>query len=263
MPTLLTGMRITHISLVRDPANREQVIWKSQEGVPSGSDPLSLKLTKLAKSEEKRIVYGLVYCPDMIDAHGEYSNAEEIAKAAYGFMRDLRGANVDVQHDFNPKNAFVAESWLTKGNDPLFPDAPEGSWAVGIRVEDDTLWESVKKGELKGLSMAGFAQRVKKAEEGAGILKNIEEFFAGLAKMLSRVGDDNKTGGNKEGNVATEDSGNIEKQREMYEALLKLPETLADMSNRIEKIEQSTPGLKAGNVDNSTKSSSDGLEGIL
>ena len=44
--------------------------------------------------------------------------------------------------------SFVAESWITKGSDPLFPDEPEGSWAVGIRVEDESLWASVKKGEL-------------------------------------------------------------------------------------------------------------------
>lgn len=262
MPTLLKGMRITHISLVRNPANYEQVIWKSKEGAPSGSDALSVMLTKIAKSEEKRMVYGLVYCPDVVDAHGEYSNAEEIAKAAYDFMKDLRGGNVDVQHDFDPKNAFVAESWLTKGKDVLFPDAPEGSWAVGIRVDDETLWESVKKGELKGLSMAGFAQRIKKEEEGAGMLKSIEEFFAGLAKMVSRAEEGEKTGKNKADGATTEDTGDVEKQRKIYETLLKLPEALADMSNRIEKIEKSTPGLKAGNVDDTT-SSSDGLEGIL
>ena len=262
MATLLKGMRITHISLVKNPANHEQVIWKSKESVPSGYEVLSIASTELKKSDEKHMVYGLVYCPDVVDAHGEYSNAAEIAKAAYGFMKDLRGGNVDVQHDFNPKDAFVAESWLIKGTDPLFEHAPDGSWAVGIHIEDAALWESVKKGELKGLSMAGFAQRVKKQEEGSGLLKNVEEFFGGLAGLLKGSAETKAEAAKKDETPPVNPEAELKKYNEAMGVLLSLPEWMEKTNERLEAMEKSAPGLKAGGVDGAA-SSKDGLEGIL
>ncbi|MHC1578112.1 MAG: XkdF-like putative serine protease domain-containing protein, partial [Candidatus Methanospirareceae archaeon] len=50
------------------------------------------------------------------------------------------------------------ESWLTRKGDPLFPDKPEGSWAVGIKIEDENLWEECKAGKLTGLSLAGVSK---------------------------------------------------------------------------------------------------------
>ncbi|MGQ7174092.1 XkdF-like putative serine protease domain-containing protein, partial [Escherichia sp. R-CC3] len=36
--------------------------------------------------EEKRLVYGIVYEPDTLDAHGDFTDAETIEKAAHEFM---------------------------------------------------------------------------------------------------------------------------------------------------------------------------------
>ena len=161
-------------------ANGKRIIWKAGDERPEGADAFETPLRKLVKSDEKRVVYGIVYGPGQVDSQGEYAERGEIEKAAYGFMKGLRLLNVDAQHDFDPRAAFVAESWLTKGADPLFPDEPEGSWAVGIRVEDEALWASVKKGELAGLSMAGYAAKVRKGEEG--LLAKMEQLLARLLK---------------------------------------------------------------------------------
>jgi hypothetical protein len=75
-------------------------------------------------------------------------------------MRNLRLHQVDKDHSFNPEAAFVAESWLIKSPDPLFPDEREGAWAVAIRVEDDALWDAVKAGKYKALSLAGYCERI-------------------------------------------------------------------------------------------------------
>lgn len=274
MATLLKDMQITHISLVKNPANMETVIWKSKEAgkTPDGFEALTLSLSTLAKSEEKRMLYGPVYCPGVVDAHGEYAEAAEIAKAAYGFMKHLRGLNVDVQHDFDPKDAYVAESWLTKGKDPLFPDAPEGSWVVGIRVEDEALWKAVKSGELKGLSMAGFAKRVRKDSErteGAGFMKNAEEFFAGLLKALGKheeqkAADKEKSEKTKKSDdTGAEGAELLAKYADVFEALGKVPEQMSELSKRLDALERSTPGLKGGSADGGAAGSGDGLEGIL
>ncbi len=266
MATLLKDMQITHISLVKNPANMETVIWKSKEAgkMPEGFEALGLSLSNLAKSEEKRMLYGPVYCPGVVDAHGEYAEAAEIAKAAYDFMKNLRGLNVDVQHDFDPKDAYVAESWLTKGKDPLFPDAPEGSWVVGIRIEDEALWKAVKSGELKGLSMAGFAKRIRKnsdGSEGVGFMENAEKFFAGLFKALCKQEEQKEQKKAEEGKKP--DDEQLAKYAEVFEALGKLPDQMTDLSKRLEALEKSTPGLKGRSVDGGAPEDDEGLEGIL
>ncbi|WP_195836304.1 XkdF-like putative serine protease domain-containing protein [Campylobacter portucalensis] len=102
------------------------------------------------KKEGGGVVYGIVYSPDEVDAHGEMSSGEEIQKAAYGFMKGLNGGNVDREHDFKNRDAYVAESWIVRENDALFKGEKVGSWAVGIKLESDELKQAVKKGEIAG-----------------------------------------------------------------------------------------------------------------
>lgn len=237
MPTLLKGLRVTHISLVGNPANGETIIWKSASS-SGGAEPVSGQ-SPIVKSDDKRMVYGLVYCPGKVDSQGEYSTADEIEKAAYEFMRDLRGHSVDTRHDFICKDAFVAESWLTKGADSLFPEAPVGSWAVGIRVDDDTVWGAVKKGELKGLSLAGFAQKVHDETGGAGLLKSVEEL---LGRLLKREPAEAPKQTDADGD---EELARLEKA---LEPLSELTEELARMTQRIEKLEKQSPGLQSGKI---------------
>ena len=155
----LTDISVDFISLVRKGANKKEVIFKSAD-----AGEQELKTVNIAKTdEEKRIVYGIVYAPDEVDTQGDFAEAADIEKAAYDFMAQLNGRNIDKGHSYVPENAFVAESWLIRKGDPLFPDEPEGAWAVGIKVEDDALWEEVKKGEISGLSMGGTA--IKKAAD--------------------------------------------------------------------------------------------------
>lgn len=151
---LLKNVQVLFISLVDKGANRRTVIWKSKEN----HEPLFQREIPIKKvDEEKRLVYGIVYAPDEADTQGDMMTAEEIEKMAYGFMANRRTDQVDRQHDYNPDEGFVAESWLVRKNDPLFADEPEGSWAVGIKVMQEETWAAVKSGEVGGLSMGGFA----------------------------------------------------------------------------------------------------------
>jgi len=101
--------------------------------------------------EEQRMVYGEVYSPLKPDVHGEYMDAEAIRKMAYNFMRELKLASVDTQHEnvLTP-GVHVVESFIARDDDATFIP---GSWVVGVHVDDDALWEKVKKGELNGFSV--------------------------------------------------------------------------------------------------------------
>ena len=258
MPVELRDMKVDFISLVSKGANGKRIIWKAGDERPEGADAFETPLRKLVKSDEKRVVYGIVYGPGQVDSQGEYAERGEIEKAAYGFMKGLRLLNVDAQHDFDPRAAFVAESWITKGADPLFPEEPEGSWAVGIRVEDEALWASVKKGELAGLSMAGYAAKVRKGEEG--LLAKMEQLLARLLKAAEGAEAKNAQPGQSAeaepgaGTPAGEAAAEAEAVAKIAKALEGIPaltESIAKLDERIKALETATPGRMSKGVDGS------------
>jgi len=153
----LSNIDVNFISIVKKGANGKEIIWKSAD---ADTDTPELKRFDIKKiDEEKHVVYGIVYSPGEVDSQGDMATAEEIEKAAYAFMKNARIDKVDDDHDYDPDVGFVGETWLTKENDSIFPDEPTGSWAVGIKVENDETWALVKSGEYNGLSMAGSANR--------------------------------------------------------------------------------------------------------
>jgi len=169
--TELSNIAITHISLVKAGANGKSIIYKSTDAEPS-----YMKQIEIKKSDaEEGVVYGIVYAPDEVDTDGDYATADEIKKAAYSFMKNKNTANVDKDHTFEVEKAFIAQSWIVKSGDPIFPDEAEGSWAVAIQLEDDALIKSVKDGEIAGISMAGTAM---KKEDGEGVEKADEKSFS-------------------------------------------------------------------------------------
>lgn len=148
-------INISFISLVKAGANRRSIVWKADA---KGNVHADKVLPILKTDEEQRIVYGVVYAPNEVDTWGDWATAKDIQKAAYSFMQNLRAQNVDSEHDFIAKNAYVAESFILRGEDPMFPGEKPGTWVVAIKVDDPDLWEKVKTGELGGISMAGLAK---------------------------------------------------------------------------------------------------------
>ena len=154
----LTDLQVHFISLVESAANGRTFLAK--EAKASGLDVIRKDVPILKTDDVRHMVYGIVYAPDETDSQGDTMKAEDIEKAAYDFMRKRRTTAVDTDHNFEEGSGFVAESWLVKEDDCLFPEEIEGAWAVGIKVTDIETWKRVEKGELKGLSLAGLARVV-------------------------------------------------------------------------------------------------------
>lgn len=169
----LKKVDVSFISLVNKGANQKTIIYKSAEGATKPNLSLAIPIKKT--DEEQRMVYGIVYSPDEVDSQGDIAAADVIKDMAYSFMRKSQTGNVDQQHNFQAGDGFVAESWLVKSGDPVFPMEKEGSWAVGIKVEKNDTWELIKSGEITGLSLAGVAavEEIQKS----GILDKVMKFF--------------------------------------------------------------------------------------
>jgi hypothetical protein len=175
----LKELSVEFISLVKSPANRKGLVLK-------GRDARTFEIKK-TDAKLKR-AYGVVYAPDEEDAQGDSADAETIRKAADEFMKDGRLKNVDSDHDFVPKGAFVAESWIVRKGDPTFSGESEGAWAVGIQITDDALWKGLESGEYTGISLAGNGRRVKKEDDEP------PGWFRRFLAKAGRKADDGETG---------------------------------------------------------------------
>ncbi len=237
----LSDIAITHISLVKAGANGKEFIYKSTAVSAGYENIISIKKT----DEEQGVVYGIVYAPEEVDSQGDFASAVEIKKAAYAFMKSLNAKNVDVEHSFNNENAFVAESWIVKTGDSIFPNEPDGSWAVAIQLESEALKKSAREGELQGLSMAGQATKteVEKAESiGDSAFKN---FFTTMADITTGVWVEFSTYVEKSKNKGDTNMAEVMKsyaeimKEKLVKATKEAGDALSTQNAKVEKLEAS------------------------
>lgn len=245
MSKLLTGIDITHISLVKSGANKKAIIYKSSDKTPEYIKEIAIKKS----DEEEGVVYGIVYAPNEVDTDDEYTNANEIKKAAYSFMKNKNTANVDKDHTFDIEKAFVAQSWIIKANDAVFPDEPEGSWAVAIKLEDEELIKAVKDGEIAGISMAGTATKENEPKIEKADMKNISltDLVEAMKKAFGYVGFNLNAGYDKQ--IDKSNKEEIEVNKEELEEAMKaavepMQKSIDDLNSKIEVLEKSDTETK-------------------
>ncbi|MHB1950174.1 MAG: XkdF-like putative serine protease domain-containing protein [Acidiferrobacteraceae bacterium] len=111
------------------------------------------------KDEDRRLVYGVVLTPDLMDSQGDVVSAEDIEKAAHAYLVNSR--KHDVQHSENPAAVETVESYVAP-DDMTVAGQPvaKGSWVIGVHVPDPEIWQRVYKGQLTGFSIGGSGVRV-------------------------------------------------------------------------------------------------------
>jgi hypothetical protein len=122
--------------------------------------------------EDKKLVFGWAYVSHdasgavMVDKSGEFvDDYEELEAAAYDFVLESRRGGLDHGRDgFGPviKSTMVESMVLTPEKCEAI-GIPAGvvptGWWVGFRVEDDEVWDSVKRGEHMSFSIHGTGVR--------------------------------------------------------------------------------------------------------
>ncbi|MFB0831863.1 XkdF-like putative serine protease domain-containing protein [Brevibacillus laterosporus] len=181
----LKDAKITHISLVDKGANGRPFAIIKEEG----KSPLE-KTIPIAKADKaKQIVYGVVYEPDVNDAHGDQMTFEEIEKAAHGFMERQNTYNIDKQHDLDSDKGYVVESYIAPVDMKLGDqEIKKGSWIAGVKVIDTDTWDQIEKSEITGFSMWGIGKREKIEEAPSNTDETVTKgLFQSLAKSLSHI----------------------------------------------------------------------------
>ncbi len=119
----------------------------------------------IAKEGDEHYVLGIVLEPDVVDAQQDTYSVDEVRMASERFMEVHRNMGLMHKGHVNDKvqilENYLAPCDMTLGDTTV----KKGTWLMGCRVKDDTLWAAVKAGGLTGFSIGGSAIRTP-AEQG-------------------------------------------------------------------------------------------------
>ncbi len=123
-------------------------------------------VTEILKAdEERRLVYGAVLKPGVIDSQGDKCSEREVELAAHRFlMSKISDVAIDEQHDRDvpveeacPVESYVTQDIVKMGDKEL----PKGTWIMVTHIPSDDLWDKVKKHQINGFSVRGWGKRKK------------------------------------------------------------------------------------------------------
>ena len=158
------------------------------------------KVQVFLESNERHMVYGAALIPekDIYRNNGEQEfyisfTKESIEKMSQDFMKEYRQHEVKTDHDEVANEVCVVESWLVqdaykdKAN-ALGINVPEGTWMVGMKVNNIETWDRIKAGELKGFSVESMLtlEEFSKIDNNMNIETN-EMFWDKLVNILKET----------------------------------------------------------------------------
>jgi hypothetical protein len=178
-PEAQDGAEVDYIALVDEPAiQRDFVAFNAQQ-----------PLTFAIQDEEKRIISGPAMVPDMLIYRNSESMGEHYVKfsrqtiqdIAVKFFRKKYTSNVNLMHSEQMRvdGVTIFESFITdteRGIAPMkgFEDLPEGTWFVSMYVDNDAVWNEVKAGTFRGLSVEGLFDYTRPMTKEEQLLQQIE-----------------------------------------------------------------------------------------
>jgi hypothetical protein len=128
----------------------------------------SVDYDMIKANEERRFTLGPMYIPDRVDAHGEWTDAEELQKAVWDYVKS-GDRRIRLQHNKD----IVAGEWVEVMTFPYELSVPMNAAdgtitkvsypanTVFLGVQwDEWAWDLVKAGKLRGYSIGGKAVRM-------------------------------------------------------------------------------------------------------
>jgi hypothetical protein len=174
-----------------------RLMWLAWGG-DAGVEWASRKLQQIDRnnfsiiSEEKRIISGALMLADELiyrnnEKFGEHYvkfSAETIKSIAIKWAKKNFNNHVNLMHDPEQKVKGVTmfESWLVDSNRGIMPmkgfeGVADGSWFGSFYVENEKVWQSIKRGDYKGFSVEGLFDYVEPISAEENALKKISELL--------------------------------------------------------------------------------------
>tara|TARA_R110000744_G_scaffold109715_3_gene207240 strand:+ start:4071 stop:4697 length:627 start_codon:yes stop_codon:yes gene_type:complete len=183
------SLAIDAISLVSEPAIEVDFVFFNK-----GKN--NLTLAKI--DEEKRMLVSPALIPNKniyrYDAQTDqdyyvYFSKDTVRKASEMYLKHNNHHKATYQHQESVSGVLTVESWIKE--DEKFDkslaygfELPVGTWFVKMKIENDEMWERIKSGELKGLSIEGyFVDKMESMSKKEITDENILEALAEILKI--------------------------------------------------------------------------------
>ena len=148
----VTGGDLFAVSLVEDSA------------IESNFIALSKQKSSIKLENEKRLLIGAALVPNKpiyrnVNGNEFYISFDEttIEKLAQDFLANDYQHNITVDHQEEANDIVIVESWIkTSENDKSVSyglNEPIGTWFIGMKVNNDEIWQRIKDGFYKGFSI--------------------------------------------------------------------------------------------------------------
>jgi hypothetical protein len=180
------SLAIDAISLVSAPAIEQDFVYFGKE---------KNNLTFAKVDEEKRMLVSPAlipnkqifrYDPNTDKEYYVYFSPDTVRKASELYLKHNNHHKATQEHNERVSGVLTVESWIKEGDidkSKLYGyDLPNGTWFVKMRIDNDKLWQDIKDGNLKGLSIEGyFTDKMEKMSQKAPtdeeILKALNEII--------------------------------------------------------------------------------------
>ncbi len=153
-------LAIDAISLVSSPAIEQDFVYFGKE---------KNNLTFAKVDEEKRMLVSPAlipnkqifrYDPNTDSEYYVYFSPDTVRKASELYLKHNNHHKATYEHQDRVSGVLTVESWIKEGDmdkSKLYGyDLPNGTWFVKMKINNDELWNKIKDGELKGLSIEGY-----------------------------------------------------------------------------------------------------------
>lgn len=121
-----------------------------------------------AEVDERRMLYGAAMVPNKYIYRVDEKTMEEfyvvfdeqtVMQCAQMFLKNDMQHNHTYEHAFEIEGCTVVESWIVEGEQDksrhFGMNVPKGTWMLGVKVDDDAVWQKVKSEEIRGFSIEG------------------------------------------------------------------------------------------------------------
>ena len=181
-------LTIDAISLVTSPAIEQDFVF-------FGKDKNNLTLAKI--DEEKRMLVSPAlipnkqifrYDPNTDSNYYVFFSKETVRKSSELYLEHNNHHKATYQHEERVSGVLTVESWIIedtkKDKSTLYGfSLPVGTWMVKLRIDNDEMWNKIKDGELKGLSIEGYF--INKMEKMGKQQFSNEEIREAIKELLS------------------------------------------------------------------------------
>ena len=182
-------LAIDAISLVSAPAIEQDMVF-------FGKEKNNLTFAKVDKDKRMVVSPALItnkqifrYDPNTDSEYYVYFSPETVRKASELYLRHNNHHKATYEHQDRVSGVLTVESWIIE--DPKIDksrlygfELKKGTWMVKMKIENDELWEKVKSGDIKGLSIEGYftskfqqMQEQEKEPTSEEILKALNEII--------------------------------------------------------------------------------------